>query len=109
MNPPSRPVKKLRIAATSILNINISAANLETFAETIVSWRRHIELEKKANKLNEVRLNLNSLPFLFFVSFVFYLITNISLLFLKKNFSFITKKRKNKKRKKEKTEEDKNE
>lgn len=53
VNPPSRPVKKLRIAATSILNINISAANLETFAETIVSWRRHIELEKKANKLNE--------------------------------------------------------
>uniref|UniRef100_A0A7N0UXF0 PH domain-containing protein n=1 Tax=Kalanchoe fedtschenkoi TaxID=63787 RepID=A0A7N0UXF0_KALFE len=45
--------KRVRIAATSILNLNISAANLETFAETVVSWRRQMELEERAVKLIE--------------------------------------------------------
>ncbi|KAK1425949.1 hypothetical protein QVD17_14616 [Tagetes erecta] len=45
--------KRARIAATSILNINISAANINTFAETIASWRRLRELEQKAIKSEE--------------------------------------------------------
>nr|GEV02157.1 vacuolar protein sorting-associated protein 62 [Tanacetum cinerariifolium] len=45
--------KRARIAATSILNINISAASIDTLAETMVSWRRLKELEQKAIKLDE--------------------------------------------------------
>ncbi|XP_057544625.1 uncharacterized protein LOC130823840 isoform X3 [Amaranthus tricolor] len=45
--------KTLRIAATTILNLNVSAANLDTFAEAVVSWRRQREIEQKAVKLNE--------------------------------------------------------
>ncbi|KAK9053434.1 hypothetical protein SSX86_030068 [Deinandra increscens subsp. villosa] len=45
--------KRARIAATSILNINISAASIDAFAETIASWRRLRELEQKATKSEE--------------------------------------------------------
>ncbi|GKV06822.1 hypothetical protein SLEP1_g18658 [Rubroshorea leprosula] len=48
---PSRPGKRVRIAATNIVNINVSAANLETFVETILSWRRQLELEQRTTKL----------------------------------------------------------
>ncbi|XP_028051145.1 uncharacterized protein LOC114255802 isoform X2 [Camellia sinensis] len=47
LQPPSRLGKRARVAATSILNINLSAANLDTFAETMVSWRRQREVEQK--------------------------------------------------------------
>lgn len=47
--------KRVRIAATSVLNINVSAANLETFSEAMLSWRRQNELEQKASKTNEVK------------------------------------------------------
>ncbi|KAI7993232.1 putative vacuolar protein sorting-associated protein 13A [Camellia lanceoleosa] len=53
LQPPSRLGKRARVAATSILNINLSAANLDTFAETMVSWRRQRELEQKAMKFTE--------------------------------------------------------
>ncbi|KAK8671255.1 hypothetical protein V6N13_037855 [Hibiscus sabdariffa] len=43
--------KRMRIAATNIVNINVSAANLETLVGTILSWRRQLELEQKTNKL----------------------------------------------------------
>ncbi|KAM7259519.1 hypothetical protein ACFE04_015260 [Oxalis oulophora] len=49
----SRLGKKVRIAATSNLNINVSAANLETLVGTILSWRRQLELEQKAARQNE--------------------------------------------------------
>ncbi|XP_042516642.1 uncharacterized protein LOC122090931 isoform X2 [Macadamia integrifolia] len=49
----SRVGKRVRVAATSIVNINISAANVETFAETIVSWRKQAEFEQKSVKVNE--------------------------------------------------------
>ncbi|KAI4370200.1 hypothetical protein MLD38_018571 [Melastoma candidum] len=49
----SRLGKRVRVAATSILNVNVTAANLETFVETVVSWRRMLELEQKSAKLNE--------------------------------------------------------
>ncbi|KAD5802908.1 hypothetical protein E3N88_14268 [Mikania micrantha] len=39
--------KRAQIAATSILNTNISAASIDTFAETITSWRRLREFEQK--------------------------------------------------------------
>ncbi|KAI3512412.1 hypothetical protein L1887_19727 [Cichorium endivia] len=45
--------KKARIAATSALNINVSSANIDTFAESIISWRRLRELEQKALKAEE--------------------------------------------------------
>ncbi|XP_061360270.1 uncharacterized protein LOC133304277 isoform X2 [Gastrolobium bilobum] len=44
--------KRVRISATSILNVNLSAANLESFVGSILSWRRQLELEQKASKLN---------------------------------------------------------
>lgn len=47
--------KRIRISATSILNVNISAANLESFVGSILSWRRQLELEQKASKLNAVK------------------------------------------------------
>ncbi|XP_077211040.1 calcium-dependent lipid-binding family protein isoform X2 [Tasmannia lanceolata] len=50
---PSRVGKRVRVAATSAVNLNISAANLETFMESIISWRRQAELEQKSSKLNE--------------------------------------------------------
>ncbi|KAL5541456.1 hypothetical protein UlMin_009166 [Ulmus minor] len=53
VNPPSKLGKRVRIAATNILNINVSAASLETFIGGILSWRRQLELEQKAIKLNE--------------------------------------------------------
>ncbi|GAB2300237.1 hypothetical protein Dimus_034275 [Dionaea muscipula] len=45
--------KRVRVAATSILNVNVSAANIDSFIESIISWRRQRELEEKAAKLNE--------------------------------------------------------
>lgn len=54
MHSSSRLAKKIRIAATSIVNINFSAANLETFVGTILSWKKLVELDQKAKKLNEV-------------------------------------------------------
>ncbi|XP_010266663.1 PREDICTED: uncharacterized protein LOC104604129 isoform X2 [Nelumbo nucifera] len=53
VNRPSKVGKRVRLAATSIVNLNVSAANLETFAETIVSWRRQAELQEKSTKANE--------------------------------------------------------
>ncbi|KAJ4843890.1 hypothetical protein Tsubulata_025940 [Turnera subulata] len=53
VHPPSRLAKTVRIAATSIMNINISAANLETFVTSTLSWRKQLELDQKATKLNE--------------------------------------------------------
>lgn len=44
--------KRIRISATSILNVNVSAANLESFVGSILSWRTQLELEQKASKLN---------------------------------------------------------
>ncbi|MFS7909478.1 putative vacuolar protein sorting-associated protein [Helianthus anomalus] len=49
----SRLGKRARIAATSILNMNISTANIDTFVEMIASWRRLRELEQKAIKSDE--------------------------------------------------------
>ncbi|KAG8658937.1 uncharacterized protein LOC110610326 isoform X2 [Manihot esculenta] len=56
---PSRLAKRVHIAATSILNVNVSAANLETFIGTILSWRKQLELDQKAIKLNEEAGNHN--------------------------------------------------
>ncbi|XP_010524589.1 PREDICTED: uncharacterized protein LOC104802610 [Tarenaya hassleriana] len=50
LNQTSKPGKRVRIAATNILNINVSAANLETLGDVLVSWRRQLELEEKAAK-----------------------------------------------------------
>jgi hypothetical protein len=56
VHPPSRIAKKVRVAATSIMNINVSAANLETFIGTMLSWRKQLELDQKAVKLIEVQM-----------------------------------------------------
>lgn len=55
LGQPVRVAKRLRVAATSILNVNLSAANFETLAQATDSWRKHRELEKKAMRLYEVR------------------------------------------------------
>lgn len=49
----SRQGKRVRIAATNTVNINLSASNLETFIDTILSWRRQLELEQRTTKLIE--------------------------------------------------------
>ncbi|KAI4344734.1 hypothetical protein L6164_011925 [Bauhinia variegata] len=46
----SRLGKRICIAAPGIMNVNVSAANLETFIGSILSWRRQLELEQKARK-----------------------------------------------------------
>ncbi|XP_048235070.1 uncharacterized protein LOC8261314 isoform X2 [Ricinus communis] len=53
VHPPSRLAKRVRVAATSIVNVNLSAANLETFVGTILSWRKQLELDQKSRRLNE--------------------------------------------------------
>ncbi|CAH2036004.1 unnamed protein product [Thlaspi arvense] len=53
LSQSSKPGKRLRIAATNILNINVSAANLETLGDAVVSWRRQLELEERAAKMKE--------------------------------------------------------
>ncbi|KAG9136747.1 hypothetical protein Leryth_004514 [Lithospermum erythrorhizon] len=53
LHPPLKLGKRLRVAATSILNINLTAANLETFVQAFTSWKVHREIEEKAMKLNE--------------------------------------------------------
>ncbi|XWS14258.1 hypothetical protein CRYUN_Cryun36dG0107400 [Craigia yunnanensis] len=53
VNSPSRLGKRMHIAATNIVNINVSAANLDTIVDTILSWRRQLELEQKVTKLIE--------------------------------------------------------
>ncbi|PPS09246.1 hypothetical protein GOBAR_AA11376 [Gossypium barbadense] len=45
--------KRMHIAATNIVNINVRAMNLDTLIETILSWRRQLELDQKATKLIE--------------------------------------------------------
>ncbi|XP_027330645.1 uncharacterized protein LOC113846496 isoform X2 [Abrus precatorius] len=52
LQSPSGLGKRVRISATSILNVNVSAANLESFVGSILSWRQQLELEQKASKLN---------------------------------------------------------
>lgn len=47
--------KRIRVSATSILNVNVSAANLESFVGSVHSWRRQLEFEDKASKLNAVK------------------------------------------------------
>ncbi|KAK7363427.1 hypothetical protein VNO77_05570 [Canavalia gladiata] len=49
---PSGLGKRIRISATSILNVNISASNLQSFVGGILSWRQQLEFEQKASKLN---------------------------------------------------------
>lgn len=44
----------MRIAATSIVNVNVSAASLDNFVGSILSWRRQLDLEQKTTKLNVV-------------------------------------------------------
>lgn len=53
-NPLAGTETRVRVAATSILNLNITAANMEAFTGTVVSWRRQMELEERAIKLKEV-------------------------------------------------------
>lgn len=53
LHSPTRFGTRIRIAATSVLNINLSAANIDTIMQGITSWRKQRELEKKAIKLVE--------------------------------------------------------
>ncbi|XP_015689233.1 uncharacterized protein LOC102707936 [Oryza brachyantha] len=48
-HPPSKVGKRIRVAATSPLNINLSSANLDLLIETLISWKRQINLEKKSS------------------------------------------------------------
>ncbi|XP_062219043.1 uncharacterized protein LOC133918926 [Phragmites australis] len=52
-HPPSKVGKRIRVAATSPLNANLSSANLDLLIETLVSWRRQIDLERKSSIKNE--------------------------------------------------------
>ncbi|XP_012842600.1 PREDICTED: uncharacterized protein LOC105962815 isoform X1 [Erythranthe guttata] len=53
LSQPVKVAKRMRIAATSILNVNLSAANIDTLAQTMDSWRKQRELEEKAMRLYE--------------------------------------------------------
>ncbi|TKY63208.1 hypothetical protein E2542_SST13076 [Spatholobus suberectus] len=49
---PSGLGKRVRISAISIFNVNVSAANLESFVGSVLSWRQQLDLDRKALKLN---------------------------------------------------------
>ncbi|KAM3341348.1 putative protein isoform X1 [Capsicum galapagoense] len=53
LHPPSRVGTRVRVAATSILNINLSTANLDVLGQAVESWSKQRELEKKAIKIKE--------------------------------------------------------
>ncbi|KAL0925485.1 hypothetical protein M5K25_003821 [Dendrobium thyrsiflorum] len=53
-HPPSKIGKRIRVAATSSLNLNVSAANLETISDTVVSWERQNKLVPTLSKKDEV-------------------------------------------------------
>ncbi|XP_057809782.1 uncharacterized protein LOC131024279 [Salvia miltiorrhiza] len=53
LSQPVRIAKRVRVAATTILNVNLSAANVDTLAQATASWRKHRELEDKAMRLYE--------------------------------------------------------
>jgi hypothetical protein len=53
-HPPSKVGKRIRVAATSPLNANLSSANLDLLIETLLSWRRQIDIEKRSSIRNEV-------------------------------------------------------
>lgn len=74
VHSPSEFGKTVRIAATSILNINVSAANLETFVGSILSWRRQLDLEQKAKKINEVIQSLHVASITFHIYVYIYII-----------------------------------
>ncbi|KAJ1696999.1 hypothetical protein LUZ63_005511 [Rhynchospora breviuscula] len=50
---PPKVGKRIRVAATTPINLNVSAANLETLIETAVSWSRQNELEAISSKRSE--------------------------------------------------------
>lgn len=52
-HPPSKVGRRIRVAATSPLNANLSSSNLDMLIETLISWRRQIDLEKKSSIRNE--------------------------------------------------------
>lgn len=52
-HPPSKVGKRVRVAATTPVNLNVSAANLEILTETLVSWSRHNDIEQKSSRKNE--------------------------------------------------------
>lgn len=54
LHPPSRVGTRVRVAATSILNINLSAANIDVLGQAVESWRKQRELEKKAIKIKVI-------------------------------------------------------
>lgn len=51
---PPKVAKRIRVAATTPVNLNISAASLETLIETSVSWNRQTKLETISSKRSEV-------------------------------------------------------
>lgn len=61
---PTRVGMCVRVAATSTVNLNISSANLETLAESILSWRTQSDLEKKAVKKIQVRFISNNFNYI---------------------------------------------
>ncbi|CAA6659805.1 unnamed protein product [Spirodela intermedia] len=50
---PPRFGKRLRVSTTTPVNVNASAANLESMTESIMSWRRQMVLEQKSCQKNE--------------------------------------------------------
>ncbi|MQL90988.1 hypothetical protein Taro_023589 [Colocasia esculenta] len=51
--PPSRIGKHMRVSTTTTVNLNLSSANLETMIESIISWRKQMDLQQKSSKKNE--------------------------------------------------------
>jgi vacuolar protein sorting-associated protein 13A/C len=51
---PPKVGKRIRVAATTPVNLNISAASLEALIETSVSWNGQTALETISSKRSEV-------------------------------------------------------
>ncbi|KAK8929011.1 hypothetical protein KSP39_PZI017866 [Platanthera zijinensis] len=52
-HPPSKVGKRIRVAATSSLNLNVSVANLQSLTDTIISWERQSNLIQSLSKKTE--------------------------------------------------------
>lgn len=71
LHPPSRVGTRVRVAATNILNINLSAANLDVLGQAVESWRKQRELEKKAVKIKVAMRDAQDILQLFLTCFNF--------------------------------------
>eukprot|EP00250_Pteridium_aquilinum_P021886 c25256_g1_i1 orf=924-13886(-) len=49
--------KRIRITSTSIVNVNVTSANVDVLVDSLVSWKRQCELEQKATAKMDLEID----------------------------------------------------